>query len=108
MVPNPELRPALFQGARAYTPQKKNGKKESRDPMRAWIKSKGEAPAELVLPLLFTVDGHVRSPHILVAFFVVLLQESPAGQPERLFCIMTYSRPTLQSTWYTNSRILPE
>jgi hypothetical protein len=53
--------------------------------MRVWIKGKGGAKRNSVLPLLFTMGGHVRSPHILVAFFVVLLQESSVGQRAAYF-----------------------
>ena len=76
--------------------------------MRAWIKGKGEAKRNFVLPLLFTVGGHVRSPHTLAVFFVVLLQGSSAGQPEWLFCIMPYSKATTQGSEDIKTRILLE
>ena len=76
--------------------------------MRAWIKGKGEAKRNFVLPLLFTVGGHVRSPHTLAVFFVVLLQGSSAGQPEWLFCIMAYSKATTQRSEDIKTRILLE
>jgi len=57
--------------------KRKNDKKESDDPMRAWQKCKGAAQAELCTTLAFFWWASKQwSPHTLAAFCVVLLQRS--------------------------------